>query len=184
MTHAGRSFLGLFLIFAGLLFLIDNIGLVDLDWLLRQWWPILLVFVGAWLIIRRRKSGRTRASGMVPAHSQVFGDVVMKFSEPHFAGTSISNVFGDVDVDLRSASLAEGEHEITITGVFGDVEVLLPPGACVRVSADTLFGEVTVADHHREGIGSRVMHESPDYGVAQKKLGIRVTVVFGDISVQ
>ena len=45
---------GLVLITLGTVFLLQKTGLIDPQ-LLRQWWPLLLIGVGGWLLLGRRK---------------------------------------------------------------------------------------------------------------------------------
>lgn len=49
--HRGR-WLGVFLILLGIFFLLDNLGLIK--WIDKDLiWPIILIFIGAWLLIKR-----------------------------------------------------------------------------------------------------------------------------------
>ena len=48
---------GVILIVLGCLFLANNFGLLEWGWL-RQWWPLVLIFVGVWSILDRRPGDR------------------------------------------------------------------------------------------------------------------------------
>lgn len=48
------------LITIGVVFLLINLGVVPVAQLrafLAQWWPLILIFLGAWLLIRPRRGG-------------------------------------------------------------------------------------------------------------------------------
>ena len=47
-------FFGGLIIALGILFLVNSLGLVDLGENIRQWWPLLLIAIGAWMLIANR----------------------------------------------------------------------------------------------------------------------------------
>ena len=47
-------FFGGLIIALGVLFLVNSLGLVDLGENMRQWWPLLLIAIGAWMLIASR----------------------------------------------------------------------------------------------------------------------------------
>jgi hypothetical protein len=49
---------GIILIVLGCLFLAGNFGLLHWEWL-RQWWPLILIAVGAWSLIRPDDGARS-----------------------------------------------------------------------------------------------------------------------------
>ena len=59
----GRLLFGIFLAVVGGLLLVENLGLFDLDWL-RDWWPVLVVAIGIYLVVaaaRERNQRRAAA---------------------------------------------------------------------------------------------------------------------------
>ena len=59
--------------------------------------------------------------------------------------TSPFALFGDIDLDLRHASIPVGGLVINAIAPFGNIEVLVPDGALVDVGGFTLFGSKKVA---------------------------------------
>ena len=56
----GRLMFGVFLFVVGGLLLVKNLDLFDLDWLV-DWWPVLVLIVGIYLIIGAiREKGKSR----------------------------------------------------------------------------------------------------------------------------
>ncbi len=48
------------LIGLGIIFLLSNLGwLPRLRPLMAQWWPVILIVVGVWLLLRHKSSGKT-----------------------------------------------------------------------------------------------------------------------------
>lgn len=84
-------------------------------------------------------------------------------------------LFGGVDLDLRSVTLAEPEAtEISITAValFGGVEIVVPEGMDVEVDGLTLFG----------GKDCRLADVAPNRGLPV--LHVRALVLFGGLDVR
>jgi predicted membrane protein len=54
-------------------------------------------------------------------------------------------LFGDINLDLRQATMLPGQLVINAVAPFGNIEVLVPNGAQVDVGGSTLFGSTTVA---------------------------------------
>jgi hypothetical protein len=78
----------------------------------------------------------------------VFGDITRTGSWPPGRTTSPVAVFGDIDLDLRQATMPPGEVIINAVAPFGNIDVLVPEGTQVDVGGFTLFGskKVAVAD--------------------------------------
>ena len=55
-----------------------------------------------------------------------------------------ASVFGDLDFDLREATIDHGETAVTVLAAFGNADVYVPEGVNVDVRGITVFG------HHRD----------------------------------
>ena len=75
----------------------------------------------------------------------VFGDITRTGSWPPRRTTSPVAVFGDIDLDLRQATMPPGEVVINAVAPFGNIDVLVPEGAQVDVGGFTLFGSKKIA---------------------------------------
>ncbi len=58
-SNDGRLLFGIFLAVVGGLLLVENLGLFDLDWL-RDWWPVLVVAVGIYLVVAAARERNQR----------------------------------------------------------------------------------------------------------------------------
>jgi hypothetical protein len=200
MARSRGKWLGISLIIIGIIFLLDSTGTFDIGDLIRTYWPLLLVLWGFAILTRpgfRRRGAAPgpRAAGTVagagstdPAESlqssNVFGDVDIRVTSPSFRGGSATTVFGDIMVDCHQGGLADGEHRLTVSGVFGDSRVIVPPGVALDITAHALVGDTSVLDQKRGGISAAVRYTTPGFDSAPKRLRVSVSQVFGDIDVR
>ena len=196
MCGARNIWWGAGLIVIGLLFLLDNAGMIDAGRFLRLFWPAAIVVWGILLLVHARRGYPERPAQPAPDTGQmsggadtlnsssVFGDAKFSVSSPAFKGGFVSSVFGNTQIDLSRCSLDSGEQTLSISSVFGDTDVVLPRGAVHAVHANGMFGTVTVKGQHRDGFSSTVVYESPGYASADKKLRVGISQVFGDIHVR
>jgi predicted membrane protein len=189
----GKRWVGIILILLGLLFLLEQAGAWDFGELFREYWPVLLVLWGIWLLVRRATDQRERpvagpatsaGSSDVLQVSETFGEIDLRSASKRFQGGTVNGVFGDLRVDASEAVLAEGEQKLTINGVFGSVRLLLPKDQAASVNATTVFGHVTVFETRQGGFSPTANLESPDYSSAPRKLRVRVSTVFGEVEVK
>jgi lia operon protein LiaF len=190
------------LVVLGVLFLLDNIGVLAFREVVHTYWPLLLVILGLFLLRRQR----IRTNGAAPAgsdewnksadernapspaeelqSSSILGGLNLRVTSSSFKGGSVSTVIGDLMLDLTGAGIAEGEHRLKLSSVIGDVEVRLPKGAAFAVSANALLGSVRVNEQSKDGFSSTVVYETPEYSSAPKRLRLAVSQVLGDINVE
>ena len=85
----------------------------------------------------------------------VFGDITRTGSWPPRRTTSPVALFGDIDLDLRQATVPAGGVVISAIAPFGNIDVVVPPGSQVDVGGFTLFGskKISVAQGGSDGTG-------------------------------
>ena len=59
------SWSGIILIIVGGVLLANNFGLMEWGWL-RQWWPLILIAIGLWSILRPSRGDRRPSRGADP----------------------------------------------------------------------------------------------------------------------
>ncbi|WP_018657248.1 DUF1707 and DUF2154 domain-containing protein [Actinomadura flavalba] len=62
------------------------------------------------------------------------------------AQTSVSGVFGSVELDFRRAVLSQREVTVSVAAIFGSIEMIVPPGVRVVNETTTIFGQVENPD--------------------------------------
>jgi Domain of unknown function (DUF1707)/Cell wall-active antibiotics response 4TMS YvqF len=100
----------------------------------------------------------------------VFGDLTRSGSWRAEQELSPISVFGDVELDLRHASVPAGGVSISAISPFGNIEVLVPDGVEVDVGGFTLFGSKKLA------VGGPVSAWSPT-------VRVRAFSLFGSVKV-
>jgi hypothetical protein len=83
---------------------------------------------------------RSTAERRIVMELSVFGDVTRTGPWPAGRRLSPVAVFGDIDLDLRQATLPADGLAVTAIAPFGDIDVLVPEGVEVDVGGFTLFG--------------------------------------------
>ena len=185
-----RYFWGLLLVGLGVLLLLDNLNVLDFGNFLAEFWPILLMIVGL-LIIFGKRPNRAYVAGDIDmiensddiSMSHTFGDVRLQIISENFSGGEISNVFGNIELDLEKIKIAAGEHRLSLNGVFGDIIIILPKKAPVSVQVNTSFGTVRIKDKSSSGVSGNLTFTSESFGDSDLKLNVYAHQTFGDIRV-
>jgi len=203
MTRSNGSWWGGILVALGVLLLLDNLDIVSIGAAIREYWPGLLILGGVWMIFREgvwshpappstgSTAGDHQVFGDINAKestdfltfSSVFGDTRISADSKQFHGGYVSSVFGDCTIDCSAASFADGEQSLRVSGVFGDMSVILPRGTVYALGAHTMFGGIHAGDIHRDGISSSVSNRPAGYDSARTRVRLELSGVFGDIEV-
>lgn len=185
-----RYFWGLLFIGIGVLLLLDKLGQLDFGDFIGTYWPVIIILIGLKMFFAGSARTRFRAGDVdaVETSAKVnvkhtFGDVRLKLDTKEFAGGIISNVFGNIEVDMEYIMLREGIHHLELKGVFGDLVVILPKQAAVSVTATSSFGAVRIKDRSSSGLSGYTTYTSDGYHKAESKLAIEAHQTIGDIRV-
>ena len=190
LVHHRRifDFFGWLMMGLGVLFLLITNGFVDKEeaW---KYWPVLLVILGL-TIIFQRGTGCTpgfrhriacakkedeplqESSGSedLIKLNMMFGGLHKKITSTHFKGGSISVIFSGVEIDLRSAELAEEGAVLDISAIFGGVELRLPESWVVETHGSAILG----------GVNSKYANTEDNQG---KRLVIKASAIFGGVEI-
>ena len=197
MRNSGSLFVGLLLICFGAIFLLDNLSYVDSEYIFENFWPLILVFVGLSMLLRRpRRFGKEEFGGSTTgekrifesssdfiSRSALFGEVDAKVYSKNFTGGNCSVVFGQIEIDLSEAQLAPGTSSLRLNSVFGSVRVTVPRGMEFSMNASLVAGELRINDNKRGGLFESSHYKSDGYDAADRKLMVLASQVFGDIRV-
>ncbi len=182
-------FWGFILLLFGVLLLLQNFDVLSVGDVIGTWWPLLLVIWG-WSVLRKHTRTRKIETAGAPGseltqelvqESHVFDNVYCSVYAKNFKGGSISTVFGNTVVDLRSAVLADGTHEFRLHSVFGDSMVTVPRGMAFTLTVNTLIGTARVFGQRRGGFASEAHVASEGYSDAPARLTIVISKIFGDL---
>ncbi len=93
---SGRPGWGIILLVTGLIVLLGNLGY--LDWIhLDRWWPVILIVIGLWMVVRRSPSSPLEASLPAPTAAREFptGGVIL-------IGLGVAFLLNDVIIGGRA----------------------------------------------------------------------------------
>jgi len=137
MCHGNVVASGL-MIFVGLMLLGMNFGY--LSW--GQVWPIALIIFGlvmVWQTLGSRKQGLGLSTGAPQSHA-VFSSIEKTVMDQDFKQSTVSAVFGSVELDFLQANMAGDSAIVAASAVFGSIEVRVPITWNVVIEAGAVFG--------------------------------------------
>ncbi len=128
---------------AGILFLLQNLGLLHLRFAVL--WPVALIGVGVLLLFRpsfaRLTPGRVRDIRNEVQELTVFGGIKRVLTTRDFRGGELLAIFGGIELDLRGAEIAPGvEVQIEANAAFGGIDIKVPDRWQVEVRGMGIFG--------------------------------------------
>jgi len=174
MRNKGQFYLGLAVIALGALFFLADTLDVRLG---RFVWPLALIAAGAWFIIRPR----TVAQGTVVSF-RVLGEIKRR---GHWTVTDeeLWQLIGDVDLDLTSAHVPEGETTLRLYGFVGDIDVYVPEDVGIVLHSNAVLTDVQFFGEKQESIFSPVTLTSSNYERAKRRVRLQTGHFIGDVTV-
>ncbi len=194
MRHSFRRPGWLVLVLVGTVFLLDD--LMPGFSVRAYFWPILIIVMGLWMILRPRQ-GRyprrfRRGAGAPPAAraenifcgedststedyidcTTIFGGTKKNVISKNFKGGEVVSVFGGTELNMMQADI---QHPVVIdtTQVFGGTSIIVPPHWEVKSEVTAILGGV---DDKRP-----VMPHSYE---PNKVLILKGTTLFGGLSIK
>jgi predicted membrane protein len=154
-------------------------------------WPIVLIVVGLFIILRPRRrwkwDGTKKTEGASDSFftedidyskddfvdsTSIFGGAKKIVISKNFKGGDLVNIFGGTELDLSQADFT-GVAVIQLETIFGGTKMLVPSNWSVKSEAVTIFGGI---DDKRR---MQTITDSPE-----KILVIKGTVIFGGIEIK
>lgn len=173
-ARAGSALGGLLFTAAGTWLLLDNLEIITVR--LIDFWPVLLVVIGAvivWQGLRRPRS-RSSAGGSVDDVVNaiaVLSGVNRGSGSPAFRGGELTAFMGGLEIDLRHAAI-EGEAVIDVFAMWGGIEIRVPENWTVISRVTPIIG------------GFEDKSARPPQGQSAQRLVVRGLVVMGGIEVK
>jgi hypothetical protein len=192
----GTVVMGLLLVLAGVLWLLESLDLADIPW--DAVLPAALVVVGAALIIasRTERHGGLIAVGIVltvltAASSAIdvplrggIGDRVERPVSIESLEEDYDLAIGRLEVDLSAIELPAGTTTLEIGVGMGELVVQVPEDVVLDVTAEVGVGDATLLDVEEDGgAGVDVRYTDQDFGSASTRLSLALTVGLGDVNV-
>ena len=175
MSNRNQVLVGLIIVLLGILFLLGT--LFDCNvWAI--FWPLLLILLGLWLILRPRMVTPGTA-----VTQRFIGDVKRSGSWT-VTDEDITLFIGDVKLDLTEAILPPGETRLTVSGFIGDVKLIVPEDVGVAVSSSAFISNVKMGADKEESILTPLHLKSADYKLRERQIRLEVNAFVSDVKVQ
>jgi hypothetical protein len=167
----GGGFGGFVITLIGLWLLLE--ATVDIRISFSDMWPLLLVFVGSYLVWRGLTGPRRLATAdyhSIVSAMAILSGVNRGNNSGAFRGGDLTAIMGGCDIDLRQAAI-NGDAVIDVFAVWGGIEIRVPEDWSVIFHVTPLLGGVE--DKTRPSLGSAV-----------HRLTIRGVVIMGSVEVK
>jgi predicted membrane protein len=140
---------GIILVSVGAFFLLPKLFFLP-DNFVHNFWPLVLIGAGFLIIFRvfPRRAWRSRQEGSAERISRegviheevIFGESKQRVTNQDFRGGHVHCVFGNVELDLTQAKLAEGTHALDLSVAFGGITVIVPADWKIEMKMTSILG--------------------------------------------
>ncbi len=136
---------GIFFILFGTFFLLMRMRIFDRA-LWHYIWPVAIIGAGLWILLRPAwRPDKARGSAVTADTldiKQVFSGTERTVESQEFRGGQVEVVFGSAEIDLRAARLAGGQATLSLSAVFGAIEVLVPRDWQIVLEGSPVLGSI------------------------------------------
>jgi lia operon protein LiaF len=175
MRNQGQLFAGSLLIIFGLLFLCGTVFHINV-WAFC--WPIGLILLGVWILLRPQMIGPGTQVRVVPL-GNIRRDGAWRVENEEFW------VFvGDVSFDLTRADIPTGETTLRLFGFVNDVTLIVPQGVGFAVSSTAFVTDLKVLGQQHESFVMPYAFTSDGYATAERKVRLEATYFVASIQVR
>lgn len=174
MTKRGEFYFGGLLVLIGIIALLGSLLRIPAGALI---WPLLLIGLGVWLILRPhiatdrlltfRLLGDLRRRGPWALHDE-----------------EIWLIIGDVDLDLTQAEIPEGETCLRLYGFVGDVDITIPEGLAFQMRDVAFVSDAKILGGKQETFLSPITYATPNYQESKRRVRVEMVHFVSDITVR
>ncbi len=140
--------------------------------------PILLIFIGLFVIFGVLRRGRSTSSPPPPSSGKddldvlaLFGGIDRRVNTDAFRGGRVQAIFGGGEIDLRESTLAEEGAVLEITAIFGGVELTVAHDWPLQIQGNAVFG----------GVDNKASNPTQTEG---PRLLVRATAIMGGVEIK
>ncbi|WP_020060188.1 cell wall-active antibiotics response protein LiaF [Bacillus sp. 123MFChir2] len=91
---------------------------------------------------------------------------------------------GDVEIDLTTAMIPEGETVIVIRGVIGNIRLYVPYDIELSLNHSVIVGRILLPSHEETGFNRNVKFRTEQYKEAPRRIKIISSLIVGDTEVR
>jgi predicted membrane protein len=172
MRIRGQVLFGIVIVVIGLAFLIGSVFDFDVGTLC---FPMALILIGAWILVRPRLEG-----GDTPLRLRIFGPV-RRGGDWQVGDEEILLFIGDVRLHLSEAEVPPGETKIRVYSFISNVRVTVPEGVGVSQTSMAFINDVRTMGQRRSGFLVPVTRSSEGYAEAERKVHVESMAFISDM---
>ena len=140
--------------------------------------PLLLIALGVWLILRPRMLG---PHGQI--QTRLLGDID-RTGDWQVVTEEIWLAIGDIHMDFTHARVPEGETILTVFGFVNDLKLIVPEGVGIGLHCSAFVSDVKMYGEKETTIFMPMDRNSDDYATCSRKVLIRTNHFVVDIKVK
>ena len=164
-----------FFILLGVFFLLVRLQIFS-HTVWHYFWPLLVIGLGLWILVRpARGAGKKKISELTAddlSISQVFSGTKRRIDSRAFKGGKAEVVFGSAEIDMTQAALEGGQAELSVSVVFGEIQLRVPQTWQVVIDGTPVLGSI------------EQKKSSPAEAERTATLKIKASVVFGSLQIK
>lgn len=126
--------------FIGVWLLADEFDLVRYH--IWDWWPVVFILMGGAIVMRAVRARSDVSQSPQGGAFAVWSGIKRRVANAPFKSTQVTAMMGGVEMDLRSATLTDGEATIELFVIMGGVEIKVPPDWAVTNHVSAFMGSV------------------------------------------
>ena len=164
MRSRSRKWLAVFLISTGGIMLVALLAGKDAGAL---FWPIALVFIGVWFIVRPASRRDSNLKFRFVTDINQHGDWQVEDQE-------IMAFVHDIDYDLTGANIPPGETNIHLTAFATELVVRLPDEIGLAIRTNAFVTDANLFGDKQEFIMTGLNYTSPNYAHSNSKIRFEI----------
>ena len=175
MRNRGQLVFGAVLVALGLLSLLSTVFQIDFGALC---WPVLLIGVGVWLVLRPRLINPESGTDVLLIGDRRRRGAWTVRDEELWLGV------GNIELDMTQATIPPGETTLRIYSFVGDVDIFVPRvvGVIVQVNGFVIDSDLLGRDY--DSFLTPVSVSSENYAAAECRLRVEMTSFVADLKVK
>ncbi len=155
LNNSKNSIVGIILVIIGLFGIFNHIAPFNIYFSFRDYWPVLLIIIGFFILFRRKDSqippksstdvpgqsfDQQTYSGDMIEESSIFNSTNRLITSDNFRGGRITSIFGSSKINFAKSKLAPGENTLELTCIFGGCDIVVPKDWKVIMNVTAVFG--------------------------------------------
>jgi lia operon protein LiaF len=161
MRNRGALFIGSLLVVFGLALLLGNLLNINI-WALC--WPIGLILVGAWLLLRPRLALAGTSVNIRFIADEKRNGVWQAGNEEFWS------FIGDIRLDMTQADIPPGETTLQIYSFVSDLDILIPQDVGLSITSTAFLTSARINGHKSDRFLMSDTYTSENYASAERKI--------------